>query len=176
MQATNRKAAVQQAASRASGGAATRIKMLDAALDIMIEEGIRAVRHRAVAKRAGVSLGSTTYHFGNIEDIIISAFEYWRSKALLTDSPFYRQTTVLLAPYSGGAHLHRRIEIGPDTAEIIAAERFVTGTFDRIVTCTRGRFGRRVLPVKRLVMVTQAQGETVGKSARLAHLFGRQVA
>ncbi|MCB1705491.1 MAG: TetR family transcriptional regulator [Halioglobus sp.] len=102
MQATNRKAAVQLAGARAAGSEATRIKMLDAALDIMIEEGIRAVRHRAVAKRAGVSLGSTTYHFASIEEIIISAFEYWRSKALITDSPFYRKTRALLAPYVDG--------------------------------------------------------------------------
>ena len=50
--------------------------MLQAALDIMIEDGIRSVRNRAVAKRAGVSLGSTTYHFESIEDLIISAFQY----------------------------------------------------------------------------------------------------
>lgn len=74
--------------------------MLQAALDIMIEEGIRSVRNRAVAKRAGVSLGSTTYHFSSIEDLIISAFQYWREGALLTENTFYRQTSELLAPYA----------------------------------------------------------------------------
>ena len=102
MEATNRKVVVQQAGTRAAGSEATRVKMLEASLDIVIEEGIRAVRHRAVAKRAGVSLGSTTYHFENIEDIIVSAFEYWRSKALMTDSPFFRKTRALLAPYAFG--------------------------------------------------------------------------
>lgn len=77
----------------------TRAKILDAALDIMIEEGIRAVRHRAVARRAGVALGSTTYHFASIEELIISAFQHWRGKALLTDSPFFRKTQEILAPY-----------------------------------------------------------------------------
>lgn len=77
----------------------TRARMLQAALDIMIEDGIRAVRNRAVAQRAGVSLGSTTYHFSSIEDLIISAFQYWREGALLTENTFYRQTSELLAPY-----------------------------------------------------------------------------
>ncbi|CAA0098982.1 HTH-type transcriptional regulator RcdA [Halioglobus japonicus] len=101
MNTSNSKTATQQAGTRASGAEATRIKMLDAALDIMIEEGMRAVRHRAVALRAGVSLGSTTYHFDNIEEIIISAFEHWRSRALTTDNIFFRRTKTLLAPYAG---------------------------------------------------------------------------
>ncbi len=76
--------------------------MLQAALDIMIEDGIRSVRNRAVAKRAGVSLGSTTYHFESIEDLIISAFQYWRERNLLVDNPFYEQTSALLAPHAKG--------------------------------------------------------------------------
>lgn len=76
--------------------------MLQAALDIMVEDGIRSVRNRAVARRAGVSLGSTTYHFKSIEDLIISAFQYWRGRNLLVDNPFYEQTSALLAPYGDG--------------------------------------------------------------------------
>ncbi|MAT93693.1 MAG: hypothetical protein CME59_13930 [Halioglobus sp.] len=99
MVASSRQSTAHPPGSRAAARASTRARMLDAALAIIIEEGIRAVRHRAVAKRAGVSLGSTTYHFASIEELIISAFEHWRSKALLTDSPFYRQTRTLLEPY-----------------------------------------------------------------------------
>jgi AcrR family transcriptional regulator len=99
MVASDRKTAEKTPGIRAAMREQTRAKMLNAALDIMIEEGIRAVRHRAVARRAGVALGSTTYHFASIEELIISAFQYWRGKALLTESPFYRQTQDLLAPY-----------------------------------------------------------------------------
>lgn len=98
MVASNRKPSGIRAVKREQ----TRVKMLDAALDIMIEEGMRAVRHRAVAKRAGVSLGSTTYHFASIEELIISAFQYWRGKALMTDSPLFRKTQELLSPYGDG--------------------------------------------------------------------------
>ena len=67
----------------------TRVRMLQAVLDIIVEKGMRAVRHRAVAKRAGVSLGSTTYHFSSIEDLITSAFDFWREQKLMTINPYY---------------------------------------------------------------------------------------
>lgn len=87
--------------SRAEQREQTRARILQAALDIMIEDGIRSVRNRAVAKRAGVSLGSTTYHFQSIEELILSAFQYWREQALLTENPFFRETAELLTPFDG---------------------------------------------------------------------------
>lgn len=87
--------------SRAEQREQTRARILQAALDIMIEDGIRSVRNRAVARRAGVSLGSTTYHFDSIEDLILSAFEHWREQALLTENPFFRETAALLGPFDG---------------------------------------------------------------------------
>ncbi|MEM1113348.1 MAG: TetR family transcriptional regulator [Pseudomonadota bacterium] len=87
--------------SRAEQRAETRGRMLQAALDLIIEEGIRSVRHRAVARRAGVALGSTTYHFDSIEELIVSAFQYWRERALLVENPFYLRTGELLADYNG---------------------------------------------------------------------------
>ncbi len=55
----------------------TRKRILDAALDIMVADGIRAVRNRDEAKRAGGSLGSPTYHFDFLEDLIISHCNHW---------------------------------------------------------------------------------------------------
>jgi DNA-binding transcriptional regulator YbjK len=77
----------------------TRLRILDAVLELVVEEGMRAVRHRAVAERAGVSLGSTTYHFSSIEELIISAFDYWRSRRQLINNPFYLEMEALLQPY-----------------------------------------------------------------------------
>ena len=74
-------------------------RMLRAVLDIGVEEGMRAVRHRAVAERAGVSLGSTTYHFASIEDLITSAFDYWRQQKLMTINPYYSEVMKRLQPY-----------------------------------------------------------------------------
>lgn len=44
----------------------TREKLLQAALDVLAEEGARAVTHRSVEERAGVARGSTRYHFGTL--------------------------------------------------------------------------------------------------------------
>src|SRR5690606_30300634 len=37
--------------------------ILDAAMRIIVRDGVRAVRHRAVAAEAGVPLSATTYYF-----------------------------------------------------------------------------------------------------------------
>lgn len=58
-----------------------------ATLDVIAEEGLDAVRHRRVADLAGVSPGSTTYHFASRDDLIDEAFAYYldQAAALLGD-------------------------------------------------------------------------------------------
>jgi AcrR family transcriptional regulator len=54
-----------------------RRQILDAALELVGEGGPDAVTHRAVAKRAKVSLGSTTYHYGSREELMRAAFRHY---------------------------------------------------------------------------------------------------
>jgi len=65
---------------KSTRGADTRARINQATLQIIKRDGMRGVRHRAVAKEAGVPLGATTYHFKDIEDLIVSAFAYWRTQ------------------------------------------------------------------------------------------------
>ncbi|MDH6224504.1 TetR family transcriptional regulator [Streptomyces sp. MJP52] len=51
-----------------------RERILDAALDLIADEGIARVSHRRIAARAGVPLGSTTYHFDGMDDLLREAF------------------------------------------------------------------------------------------------------
>jgi DNA-binding transcriptional regulator YbjK len=51
-----------------------RTRILDAALDLVAEEGVAGVSHRKIAARAGVPLGSMTYHFTGIDDLLREAF------------------------------------------------------------------------------------------------------
>ncbi|MFI9155206.1 TetR/AcrR family transcriptional regulator [Streptomyces sp. NPDC053367] len=51
-----------------------RERILDAALDLIAEEGVAGVSHRKIAGRAGVPLGSMTYHFSGIDDLLREAF------------------------------------------------------------------------------------------------------
>ncbi len=48
--------------------------ILEAALRIVVRDGVRGVRHRAVAKEADVPLSATTYYFKDISDLITDTF------------------------------------------------------------------------------------------------------
>jgi DNA-binding transcriptional regulator YbjK len=56
------------------GSEQRRQAILDAAMRIIVREGVRAVRHRAVAAEAAVPLSATTYYFRDINDLITDTF------------------------------------------------------------------------------------------------------
>ncbi len=58
------------ATSRASRGEQTRAAILDAALDLFEEVGYDATTMRAIAERAGVSVGNAYYYFDSKEHLI----------------------------------------------------------------------------------------------------------
>lgn len=58
-----------------------RSRIVAATLSLIAEEGLDAVRHRRVAELAGVSLGSTSYHFASRDDLIEAAFELYLDEA-----------------------------------------------------------------------------------------------
>jgi DNA-binding transcriptional regulator YbjK len=49
---------------------------VSAAAELLGEGGFEAVRHRAVARRAGLPLASTTYYFSSLDDLIARAVEH----------------------------------------------------------------------------------------------------
>ena len=52
-----------------------RSRILEAALDVIAEVGVHKTTHRRIAARAEVPLGSLTYYFASLEDILEQAFE-----------------------------------------------------------------------------------------------------
>jgi len=58
-----------------SKGERRRQALVDAAAELLVEGGFDAVRHRAVAERAGLPLASTTYYFGSLEELVRAAVE-----------------------------------------------------------------------------------------------------
>lgn len=46
-----------------------------AALEVVGERGVEGLTHRAVAAAAGVPLGSTTYHFKTLDDLLVAAIQ-----------------------------------------------------------------------------------------------------
>ena len=48
--------------------------LIDTALDVIAEHGVAGTTHRRVAAAAGVPLGSTTYYFADLADLLGVAF------------------------------------------------------------------------------------------------------
>jgi DNA-binding transcriptional regulator YbjK len=61
-----------------------------AALMVIGRHGIGALTHRAVAAEAGVPLGSTTYHFATLDDILIAAVRIAIAESASTVSEWTR--------------------------------------------------------------------------------------
>ena len=57
-------------------GERRRYALVSAAAELLSEGGFEAVRHRAVARRAGLPLASTTYYFSSLDDLIARAVEH----------------------------------------------------------------------------------------------------
>lgn len=57
-------------------GERRRYALVSAAAELLGEGGFEAVRHRAVARRAGLPLASTTYYFSSLDDLVARAVEH----------------------------------------------------------------------------------------------------
>lgn len=54
-----------------------RVALRQAALDVASEYGVKGVTHRRVAAAASVALGSASYHYENIDELMFEAFASW---------------------------------------------------------------------------------------------------
>ncbi|WP_246160187.1 TetR/AcrR family transcriptional regulator [Aureimonas fodinaquatilis] len=52
-----------------------RNRIIQAALNVVAEHGVDGTSHRRVAAEANVPLGSMTYHFNGMDDLLFTAFE-----------------------------------------------------------------------------------------------------
>jgi DNA-binding transcriptional regulator YbjK len=57
-------------------GERRRAALVEAAAELLVEGGFDAIRHRAVAERAGLPLASTTYYFDSLEELVTAAVEH----------------------------------------------------------------------------------------------------
>lgn len=56
-------------------GERRRQELVSAAAELLRSGGLDAVRHRAVAERAGLPLASTTYYFATLDDLVTAAVD-----------------------------------------------------------------------------------------------------
>lgn len=113
-------------------GERRRDALVSAAAALLCEGGFDAVRHRAVAARAGLPLASTTYYFDSLDDLIAAAVE---DIAL-------REAELLRAQLDRLSHRRR----GPEsTAELLVdllvdadpAGAQLISRYERFIACAR---------------------------------------
>jgi DNA-binding transcriptional regulator YbjK len=78
------------------GSEQRRQEILDAAMRIVIRDGVRGVRHRAVAAQAGVPLSATTYYFKDIEDLLTDTFAQYVERSAAYMAKLWATTEEML--------------------------------------------------------------------------------
>jgi len=71
----------QAPVKRRSKGEKTKSLILEAAIIVLAERGIKGTTHRAIAVHANIQLSLTTYYFKDIESLVQQAFELNSSQA-----------------------------------------------------------------------------------------------
>jgi DNA-binding transcriptional regulator YbjK len=94
-------------------------RILDAALDVLVEHGMAGATHRHIAAHADVPLGSVTYHFANLADLQVQAFaRYVGQQTVVFESVFddvetHEQFVEVLVDFvHGGPARHRSAVLG----------------------------------------------------------------
>lgn len=77
-----------------------RLAILNAALRVMVRDGVRGVRHRAVATEANVPLSATTYYFKDIHDLLADALTLFANEMVQTFvDPFWSRANEWIRSY-----------------------------------------------------------------------------
>ncbi|MCO7513521.1 TetR family transcriptional regulator [Pseudomonas guariconensis] len=110
------------------GSEQRRQQILDAAMRIVVRDGVRGVRHRAVAAEAGVPLSATTYYFKDIEDLLTDTFAQYVERSAAYMAKLWANTEVvlrqLLAQGDGSPQSRARLadEVARMTADYVSRQ------------------------------------------------------
>jgi AcrR family transcriptional regulator len=86
--------AVQKVSSKTQKGEQTKALILNAALEIFHERGYEETTMRAIATRAGVSLGNAYYYFGSKEHLIQAFYHRTHEQHLVALAAQPKETTL----------------------------------------------------------------------------------
>src|SRR5947209_9900478 len=148
-------------------GERRRYALVSAAAELLAEGGFEAVRHRAVARRAGLPLASTTYYFSSLDDVIARAVEHI---AMIEVAQLRARVTAL-----------SRRRRGPETtAEVLVdllvgdvsgpglADQLIS-RYERHIACTRLPALRETMR-RSLRQRAEAVAEAIERSGRSVHI------
>ncbi|GAB3218398.1 TetR/AcrR family transcriptional regulator [Mycolicibacterium hippocampi] len=143
-------------------GERRRYALVSAAADLLCEGGFDAVRHRAVARRAGLPLASTTYYFSSLEDLIAKAVEHVGTR----ESVELRERVATLSRRRRGAESIADILVDllvGDSPERVTEQ--LISRYERLIACAR-QPSLRDIQRRILAQRTNAVLEVVERSGR----------
>lgn len=147
-------------------GERRRYALVRAAAELLCEGGFDAVRHRAVARRAGLPLASTTYYFSSLDDLIAKAVEYIGMR----EAEQLRTSVAALSRRRRGAESTADILVDllvGESPETQVTEQLVS-RYERYIACAR-QPGLRDVQRRILQQRTDAVAEVVERSGRAVH-------
>ncbi|ORW24614.1 TetR/AcrR family transcriptional regulator [Mycobacterium palustre] len=148
-------------------GERRRYALVSAAAELLAEGGFEAVRHRAVARRAGLPLASTTYYFSSLDDLIARAVEHIGM--------------IEIAQLRARVNELSRRRRGPETTAEVLVDLLVGDLFDpslveqlisryeRHIACTRLPALRETMR-RSLRQRAEAVAEAIERSGRSVHI------
>ncbi len=163
-------------------GERRRALLAGAASDLLDSGGFDAVKHRAVAERAGLPLASTTYYFDSLDDLVVAAVEHGAARELAAVRSRIAEVTRARRSADAAAELVLDLLLGPGEGEaarerlVARYERFVASarrpamgplqrrlrvSLDELLTEVLSRCGRSCTPVRLRQLVAVVDGAVV---------------
>lgn len=120
---------IRPATHRATG-AARRAALLEAAIDVIAENGVNGATHRSIAARAGMPPSTTSYFFSSLDDLIAAALQ------IVADRFTTRVNAVIKAIADAGAGPEESID---HFVELMLGgpQRDVAAQFEIYLECAR---------------------------------------
>ncbi|MCQ4212476.1 MULTISPECIES: TetR/AcrR family transcriptional regulator [Streptomyces] len=101
-----------------------RERILAATLDHIAEEGVAGVSHRKIATRAGVPLGSMTYHFSGKDDLLREAFTDFADQIVTVFEEYLSRAETLEQAREAVTDLVHTLSEGPRRDLVLAQELY----------------------------------------------------
>ncbi|GCB01488.1 TetR family transcriptional regulator [Mycolicibacterium sp. NCC-Tsukiji] len=142
-------------------GERRRYALVSAAAELLCEGGFDAVRHRAVAQRAGLPLASTTYYFSSLDDLIEKAVEHVGE----SESQQLRMRVSALSRRRRGADATADLLVDLLVGDGNRASDQLISRYERYIACAR-QPGLRDVQRRILKQRSEAVVEVVERSGR----------
>ncbi|MFJ9781906.1 TetR/AcrR family transcriptional regulator [Amycolatopsis sp. NPDC101161] len=126
-------------------GERRRAALVEAAAKLLVEGGFDAVRHRAVAERAGLPLASTTYYFDSLEDLVTAAVEHHAYGELETGRRRLEELATRNRGVQATVDLVLEMLLGPETDDPEADAEAVLLRYERLVATGRRPYLRPLM-------------------------------